>query len=79
MTPTNAPLIYKNTVLYRRYMFRRHLRQRSPTGGPRTILVVRGEIWTLFAIFMFIILFHYIMIRLRVTDTGSLTIFVLLR
>jgi hypothetical protein len=33
------------------------------------ILVVRGEIWTLFAIFMFIILFHCILIRLRVTDT----------
>jgi uncharacterized membrane protein YhaH (DUF805 family) len=29
------------------------------------ILVVRGEIWTLFAIFMFIILFHYILIRLH--------------
>jgi hypothetical protein len=29
--------------------------------------------------FMFIILFHYILIRLRVTDTGSLTIFALLR
>jgi hypothetical protein len=43
------------------------------------ILVVRGEIWTLFAIVMFIILFHYILIRLRVTDTGSLTIFALLR
>jgi hypothetical protein len=41
--------------------------------------VVRGEIWTLFAIFMFIILFHCILIRLRVTDTGSLTIFALLR
>ena len=27
------------------------------------ILVVRGEIWTLFAIVMFIILFHYILIR----------------
>jgi hypothetical protein len=26
------------------------------------ILVVRGEIWTLFASFMFIILFHYIII-----------------
>jgi hypothetical protein len=26
------------------------------------ILVVRGEIWTLFAIFMFIIQFHYIII-----------------
>jgi hypothetical protein len=25
-------------------------------------VVVRGEIWTLFAIFMFIILFHYIII-----------------
>jgi hypothetical protein len=35
----------------------------------------RGEIWTLFAIFMFIILFNYILIRLRVPDTGSLTIF----
>jgi hypothetical protein len=43
------------------------------------ILVVRGEVWTLFAIFMFIILFNYILIRLRVTDTGSLTIFALLR
>jgi hypothetical protein len=37
------------------------------------ILVVRGEIWTLFAIFMFIILFHYILIHLRVTDTGLLS------
>ena len=27
------------------------------------ILVVRGEIWTLFAIFMFIILFHYILMQ----------------
>jgi hypothetical protein len=26
------------------------------------ILVVRGEIWTLFAIFMFIILFNYIIL-----------------
>jgi hypothetical protein len=43
------------------------------------ILVVRGEIWTLFAIFMFIILFHYILNRLRVTDSGSLTMFALLR
>jgi hypothetical protein len=43
------------------------------------ILVVRGEIWTLFAIFMIIILFHYILIRLLVTDTGPLTIFALLR
>jgi hypothetical protein len=43
------------------------------------ILVVRGEIWTLFAICMFIILFHYILIHLRVNDTGSLTIFALLR
>jgi hypothetical protein len=40
------------------------------------MLVVRGEIWT-FAIFMF--MFYYILIRLRVTDTGSLTIFALLR
>jgi hypothetical protein len=38
------------------------------------ILVVRGEIWTLFAIFMFIILFYYILIRLRVNDTGSLSV-----
>jgi hypothetical protein len=30
------------------------------------ILVVRGEIWTLFVIFMLIILIHYILIRLRV-------------
>jgi hypothetical protein len=43
------------------------------------ILVVRGEIWTLFATFMFTILLHYILIRLRVTDTGSPTIFALLR
>jgi hypothetical protein len=39
------------------------------------ILMVRGEIWTLFVIFIFIILFHHILIRLRVTNTGSLTIF----
>jgi hypothetical protein len=39
------------------------------------ILVVRGEIWTLLASFMFIILFHYILSRLCVTDTGSLTNF----
>jgi hypothetical protein len=43
------------------------------------ILVVRGEIWTLFTMFMFIILFYYILIRVRVTDTGSLTIFASLR
>jgi hypothetical protein len=43
------------------------------------MLVIREEIWILFAIFMFIILFPYILIRLRVTDTGSLTIFTLLR
>jgi hypothetical protein len=43
------------------------------------ISVVRGEIWTLFAMFMFIILLHYILIRLSVADTGSLTIFALLR
>jgi hypothetical protein len=30
--------------------------------------VVRGEIWTLFAIFMFIILFHYILIRLHANN-----------
>jgi hypothetical protein len=32
------------------------------------ILVVRGEIWTLFSIFMFIILFHYILIRLHTNN-----------
>jgi hypothetical protein len=52
---------------------------RGPLTVREKLLVVRGEIWTLFAIFMFIILFHYILIRLRVTDTGSLTIFALLR
>jgi hypothetical protein len=52
---------------------------RGPLMVREKILVVCGEIWTLFAIFMFIILFHYILIRLRVTDTGSLTIFALLR
>ena len=30
--------------------------------------MVRGEIWTLFAIFMFIILFHYILIRLHTNN-----------
>jgi hypothetical protein len=38
------------------------------------MLVVRGEIWTLFVIFMFIILFHYILIRLRVTDLKTSTV-----
>jgi hypothetical protein len=52
---------------------------RGPLMMREKILVVRGDIWTLFAIFMFIILFHYILIRLRVTGTGSLTIFALLR
>jgi hypothetical protein len=52
---------------------------RGPLMIGEKILVVRGEMWTLFAIFMFIVLFHYILIRLRVTDTGSLTIFALLR
>jgi hypothetical protein len=48
------------------------LGQRSLTGGPRTNDGPRenfGGPWrnlTLFAIFMFIILFHYILIRLRV-------------
>jgi hypothetical protein len=32
------------------------------------ILMVRGEIWTLFAIFMFIILFHYIIILFRTSS-----------
>ena len=31
MTPTNTPLIYTNTILYRSYMFRRHLRH--PQGA----------------------------------------------
>jgi hypothetical protein len=47
---------------------------RGPLMVRENILVVRGEIWTLFSIFMFIILFHCILIRLRVTDTGLLTI-----
>jgi hypothetical protein len=38
------------------------------------MLVVRGEIWTVFAIFMFIILFYYILIRLRVTDLKTSTV-----
>jgi hypothetical protein len=37
-------------------------------------LVVRGDIWTLFAIFMFIVLFHYILILLYVTDTNNFVI-----
>jgi hypothetical protein len=32
------------------------------------ILVVLGEIWTLFAIFMFIILFHYIIILFQTSS-----------
>jgi hypothetical protein len=32
------------------------------------ILVVRGEMWTLFAIFMFIILFHYIIILFQTSS-----------
>lgn len=42
-------------------------------------LVIQGETCTLFVTFMFVILFHYILIRLCFTDTGSLTIFALLR
>jgi hypothetical protein len=38
------------------------------------ILVVRGEILTLFAMFMFIIPFHYILIRPRVTDLKTSTV-----
>jgi hypothetical protein len=38
------------------------------------ILVVHREVWTLFAILMFIILFHYILIRLCVTDLKTSTI-----
>jgi hypothetical protein len=33
---------------------------RGPLMVREKFLVVRGEIWTLFAIFMFITLFHYI-------------------
>jgi hypothetical protein len=32
------------------------------------ILMVRGEIWSLFAIFMFIILFHYIIILFQTSS-----------
>jgi hypothetical protein len=32
------------------------------------ILVVRGEIWTFFAMFMFIILFHYIIILFQTSS-----------
>jgi hypothetical protein len=32
------------------------------------MLVVRGEIWTLFAVFMFIILFHYIIILFQTSS-----------
>jgi hypothetical protein len=42
--------------------------QRSPTDGPRENLVVRGEIWALLAIFMFIILFHYIIILFKTSS-----------
>jgi hypothetical protein len=47
----------------RRYVVQ--LSGRQPMGREK-ILVVRGEIRTLFSIFMFIILIHYILIRLRV-------------
>jgi hypothetical protein len=57
------------------------LDQRSPTGGPRNTDGPRenfGGPWRNLDIickfFMFIILFHYILIRLRVTDTGSLSV-----
>jgi hypothetical protein len=32
------------------------------------ILVVRGEIWTLFEVFMFMILFHYIIILFQTSS-----------
>jgi hypothetical protein len=38
------------------------LNQRCQPMAREKILVVRGEIWALFPIFMFIILFHYIML-----------------
>jgi hypothetical protein len=38
-------------------------------------LVVRGEIWTLFAIFMFIILFHYILMQWRHWSQESINLF----
>jgi hypothetical protein len=34
----------------------------------KKMLVVRGEIWTLFAIFMFIILFHYIIVLFQTSS-----------
>jgi hypothetical protein len=37
------------------------------------LLVVRGEMWTLFAIFMFIILFHYIIILLQTNSNRYYT------
>jgi hypothetical protein len=41
---------------------------RGPLMVREKILVVRGEIWTLFAIFMFIILFHYINILFQASS-----------
>jgi hypothetical protein len=41
--------------------------------GPRETLVVRGEMWTLFAICMFIILFHYIIILFQTSSNKYYT------
>jgi hypothetical protein len=41
------------------------LMHRSPTDGSQENF---GEIWTLFAIFMFVILFHYIIILFRTSS-----------
>jgi hypothetical protein len=41
---------------------------RGPLMVREKILVVRGEIWTLFAILMFIIVFHYIIILFQTSS-----------
>jgi hypothetical protein len=43
------------------------------------ILVVRGEIWTLFAIFMFIILFHDILILFQSSNKYHTNHFVVIK
>jgi hypothetical protein len=44
------------------------LEHRSPTDGPRENFGVHGEIWTLVAIFMFIILFHYVIMLFQTSS-----------
>jgi hypothetical protein len=41
---------------------------RGPLMVREKILMAHGEIWTLFAIFMFIILFHYIIILFQTSS-----------